>query len=302
MQFFPSSSTILQAIKAFSPQKGARFRGKWGLATSSPPPPPEAPRPAPPFLLGAGFLLKIPWGGVLPGGVGGARVRGVYGEFGGGGAEAPFTAKTSPFFGENALIGGCNFYPHLPQFHSGKKKDWQVPNPPGANPLVAERAPWRSSQSLCGRGSAAYWKSLQIPVSFLLHTWQPLCDPIVTRGEGSFSYQGVSTRGVRHSPERLSFWVRRPPGGVGVFHAKGWWPKTSCTPSKLCLPWVSKRGIRDVPGILPGCPGPLAVLKKFVQKNFTRIFRSAISQAIRGCDFAGGLRFQGARVFEDSCL
>ena len=61
---------------------------------------------------------------------------------------------------------------------------------------------------------------------------------------------------------------------MGVFHAKGWWPKTSCPPSKLCLPWVSKRGIRDVPGILPGCPGPLAVFKKFVQKNFVRIFRS----------------------------
>ena len=74
--------------------------------------------------------------------------------------------------------------------------------------------------------------------------------------------------------QRLSFWVWRPPGGVGVFHAKGWWPKTSCPPSKLCLPWVSKRGIRDVPGILPGCPGPLAVFKKLVQKNFVRIFRS----------------------------
>ena len=62
---------------------------------------------------------------------------------------------------------------------------------------------------------------------------------------------------------------------MGVFHAKGWWPKTSCPPSKVCLPWVSKRGIWDIPGILPGCPGPLAVFKKFVQKkNFVRIFRS----------------------------
>ena len=25
--------------------------------------------------------------------------------------------------------------------------------------------------------------------------------------------------------QRLTFWVRRPPGGVGVSHAKGWWPK-----------------------------------------------------------------------------
>ena len=72
--------------------------------------------------------------------------------------------------------------------------------------------------------------------------------------------------------QRLSFWVRRPPGGVGVFHAKGWWPKTSCPPSKLCFPWVSKRGIRDVPGILPGCPGPLAVFKKFVQKKLRAHF------------------------------
>ena len=28
------------------------------------------------------------------------------------------------------------------------------------------------------------------------------------------------------------------------------------------------------PGILPGCPGPLGVFKKFVQKKFVRIFRS----------------------------
>ena len=64
--------------------------------------------------------------------------------------------------------------------------------------------------------------------------------------------------------------------GCGVFHPEGWWPKTSCPPSKVCLPWVSKRGIWDVPGILPGCPGPLLVLKKFVQKNFVRIFRSLL--------------------------
>ena len=50
---------------------------------------------------------------------------------------------------------------------------------------------------LCDRGSAAYWKSLQIPVISSAH---PCATPIVTRGEGSFSYQGVSTRGVRHSP------------------------------------------------------------------------------------------------------
>ena len=76
---------------------------------------------------------------------------------------------------------------------------------------------------------------------------------------------------------------------MGVFHAKGWWPKTSCPPSKLCLPWVSKRGIRDVPGILPGCPGPLAVFKKFVQKNFVRIFRSLKVINTPKLDFGGCL-------------
>ena len=68
---------------------------------------------------------------------------------------------------------------------------------------------------------------------------------------------------------------------MGVFHSKGRWPKTSCPHSKVCLPWVSKRGIRDVPGILPGCPGPLAVFKNFVQKKFMRIFRS-LQKACQG--------------------
>ena len=43
------------------------------------------------------------------------------------------------------------------------------------------------------------------------------------------------------------------------------------------LSWVSRRGIWDVPGIWPGCPGPLKVLKKFVQKRFVRIFRSLLT-------------------------
>ena len=73
------------------------------------------------------------------------------------------------------------------------------------------------------------------------------------------------------------FWIRIPPGGVGVFHAKGWWPKSSCPPSKVCLPWFSRRGIWDVPGILAGCPGPLGVFRKLVQKKFMRIFRSLVA-------------------------
>ena len=61
---------------------------------------------------------------------------------------------------------------------------------------------------------------------------------------------------------------------MGVLHAIGWWPKSSCCPSKVCLPWVSKGGIWDVPGILPGCPGPLRAFKKFVCKKVRAHFRS----------------------------
>ena len=95
--------------------------------------------------------------------------------------------------------------------------------------------------------------------------------------------------------QRLSFWVRRPPGGVGVFHAKGWWPKSSCPPSKLCLPWVSKRGIRDVPGILPGCPGPLGVFKSLCEK-----VRTHFSFPIQDCfstDFKKARSHETARIF-----
>ena len=72
------------------------------------PPPPGPSPPAPSFSWGAvGVLLKIPGGGVLPGEERGGA-RGVCGEFffggGGRGRRAPFTAKTSPLFGENALF------------------------------------------------------------------------------------------------------------------------------------------------------------------------------------------------------
>ena len=74
-------------------EKGARFRGKWGLG-----PPPPGPSPRPP----GGFTEN-------PGGGGSSRrrggegcVQGIWGG-GGGGAEAPITVKMRPLFGENAL-------------------------------------------------------------------------------------------------------------------------------------------------------------------------------------------------------
>ena len=53
---------------------------------------------------------------------------------------------------------------------------WRVPNPPGANPLVAERAPWRSSQSCVTGGQQSIGNPYRF-LSFLLHSRQPLCDP-----------------------------------------------------------------------------------------------------------------------------
>ena len=49
------------------------------------------------------------------------------------------------------------------------------------NPLVLTPGSWKGPLEvftvLCDRRSAAYWNSLQIQLSFLLHTWQPLCNP-----------------------------------------------------------------------------------------------------------------------------
>ena len=53
---------------------------------------------------------------------------------------------------------------------------WRVPHPPRANPLVAERAPWRSLQS-CVTGRRQPIGNSYRFLLFLLHTWQPLCDP-----------------------------------------------------------------------------------------------------------------------------
>ena len=59
-----------------------------------------------------------------------------------------------------------------------------------------ERASWRSSQSCVTRGSAACWKIPTDSCHFFCTPGNPCATPIVTRGQGSFSYQGVSTRGL----------------------------------------------------------------------------------------------------------
>ena len=78
--------------------------------------------------------------------------------------------------------------------------------------------------------------------------------------------------GKQKEHKDLTFWVRRPPGQVGVFHAKGWWPKVRALPRKFVFFGVrreesgmSREFCRDVPD-----PGRF---KKFVQKKFVLIFR-----------------------------
>ena len=82
--------------------------------------------------------------------------------------------------------------------------------------------------------------------------------------------------------QRLTLWVLRPPGGVGVFRAKGWWLKSSCSPLKVCVLWVSKRGIWDVPGNFAGMsrtPGGVQkVCAKKVRAHFS-FSKEALSDA-----------------------
>ena len=72
------------------------------------------------------------------------------------------------------------------------------------------------------------------------------------------------------------FWVRRPLGGVGAFHAKGWGSQSSLPPLRVCSlplkPRENKLCLRDVSGMLSGCLAPLGVFKKVVQKHYVLIF------------------------------
>ena len=77
--------------------------------------------------------------------------------------------------------------------------DWRVPNPPGANLLVAERAfPTSDYWGCTGVARCAEEATRICRISNRLLT------PCHTRLQRPpwrpFSYQGVSTRGVRHSP------------------------------------------------------------------------------------------------------
>ena len=74
-------------------------------------------------------------------------------------------------------------------------------------------------------------------------------------------------------PETARWGGGLPCEGVGV-------SEILCPPSKVCFPCVSWEGTWDVPGFLPGCPGPLGVFKKFVEKMFAHFRSLIVSKAL----------------------
>ena len=90
--------------------------------------------------------------------------------------------KIDPFWTQN--VHGFQVRTPIWQMAPISRINWGVPlnpgtcliNPPGANPLVAERPPWRSSQSCVTGGQQPIGNPYRF-LSFPLHTWQPPCDP-----------------------------------------------------------------------------------------------------------------------------
>ena len=64
-----------------------------------------------------------------------------------------------------------------------------------------------------------------------------------------------------------NFWVRISSGGVGVFHVKGWGPKSSACPAKPGKPSFFRGISWDFAGISQECP------KSLRTKQFVFIFR-----------------------------
>ena len=72
----------------------------------------------------------------------------------------------------------------------------------------------------------------------------------------------ISDFQARKKNPNLNFWVRIFSGGVGVFHVKGWGPKSSVCPSK---PRESNFFWRDIPGFCRDIP---EAPEKFEKKMF----------------------------------
>ena len=128
--------------------------------------------------------------------------------------------------------------------------------------------------SAYGEPGDQHWMSAGHTTSFMMHKLAAL----VCQGRRSRAVsQRSKNRKVSVTPPRsnfqarktnpnLNFWARIFSGGVGVFHTKGWGPKSSVCPSK---PGKSNflGGIsRDFAGISRGCP------KSLRKKSFGSIF------------------------------
>ena len=74
---------------------------------------------------------------------------------------------------------------------------------------------------------------------------------------------------ARKRNPNLNFLVRIFSGGVGVFHVKGWGPKSSVCPLKP----EKANFLAGFPGSLPGFPGGA---RKFEKKKFVFNFRSLL--------------------------
>ena len=80
----------------------------------------------------------------------------------------------------------------------------------------------------------------------------PWCQKGGSIGKGVFSERSISQRAWGFGHPNPNFMVRISSGGMGVFHARGWGPKSSVCPSKpretKLFSGVSWDFCRDVPG------------------------------------------------------
>ena len=93
---------------------------------------------------------------------------------------------------------------------------------------------------------------------FLVKTFL-LCKSLGHSTAGRWRFLGKDWRSATFRQEkraqRLTLWVRRPPGGMGVFHAKGWWSKSSC-------PSLESLSCSGFEGRNLGCPGNFARMSR----------------------------------------
>ena len=142
-----------------------------------------------------------------------------------------------------------------------------MPIAPGANPLITERAPWRSSQS-CATGGQQPIGNPYGFLSFLLHTWQPLCDPNShSWGKALSATRGLAPRGVRHAPDETRKCPRK--ASIQVFGVQvSRFHLTCCDPSRHLQESPGPPGPKSQKSLKKGLFGGLEKsLKKYPKKS-----------------------------------